>query len=119
MESSDPKIQKELGRRVRNFDPSVWSDHCDDIVKLANYIKVCSDLTCTITCSHIRTFEYIMVYAPATIMKISNMVYICVCVCVCVCLMLLPKILKVVNRNVTKDLKVTNLIYFGQGTEQM
>ena len=40
LESTDPKVQKELGRRVRNFDPSVWSDHCDDIVKLANYIKV-------------------------------------------------------------------------------
>ena len=46
LESTDPKIQKELGRRVRNFDPSVWSDHCDDIVKLANYIKVhvCTDI---------------------------------------------------------------------------
>ena len=48
LESSDPKIQKELGRRVRNFDPSVWSDHCDDIVKLANYIKVCIHVICTI-----------------------------------------------------------------------
>ena len=41
LQSEDPKIQKELGRRVRNFDPSIWTDHCDDIVKLANYIKVC------------------------------------------------------------------------------
>ena len=53
LESTDPKIQKELGRRVRNFDPSVWSDHCDDIVKLANYIKVC---VCTyVTLSHLTS----------------------------------------------------------------
>ncbi|XP_065891238.1 N-glycosidase YbiA-like isoform X2 [Dysidea avara] len=39
LKSTDPKKQKELGRRVRNFDPSVWTDHCEGIVKLANFLK--------------------------------------------------------------------------------
>ena len=41
LKSTDPKKQKELGRRVRNFDPSIWTDHCEGIVKLANFLKVC------------------------------------------------------------------------------
>ena len=64
LESSDPKIQKELGRRVRNFDPSVWSDHCDDIVKLANYIKVYIYVISTIIFTQKCTM-----YIPAIIKK--------------------------------------------------
>lgn len=34
-----PRDQKALGRKVRNFDPVVWNNHCKKIVYDANYAK--------------------------------------------------------------------------------
>ncbi|OJJ20387.1 GTP cyclohydrolase [marine bacterium AO1-C] len=34
-----PRDQKELGRRVRNFDSETWNNHCKQIVYEANHAK--------------------------------------------------------------------------------
>lgn len=34
-----PRDQKALGRKVRNFDTTVWNNHCKQIVYDANYAK--------------------------------------------------------------------------------
>ena len=38
--SHDPKEQKAMGRKVRNFDPEVWNENCKDVVKRGNEAKV-------------------------------------------------------------------------------
>lgn len=35
----DPKKCKALGRKVRNFDQSIWSANCETIVTRGNYLK--------------------------------------------------------------------------------
>ena len=37
--STDPKIQKALGRKVKNFNQDVWDHYCKDIVVIGNYLK--------------------------------------------------------------------------------
>jgi len=44
LESSSPKNQKALGRKVRNFIEETWTAHCRDIVKAGNRAKVCCSL---------------------------------------------------------------------------
>lgn len=39
LEAPHPKEQKALGRIVKNFDPTIWEKHCDDIVFLGNWAK--------------------------------------------------------------------------------
>jgi ribA/ribD-fused uncharacterized protein len=39
MKSDDPREQKSLGRKVRNFDDKKWKAKCRDIVKRGNYAK--------------------------------------------------------------------------------
>jgi len=39
MNSSSPKEQKSLGRKVKNFDPITWKSQCKDIVFKGNYHK--------------------------------------------------------------------------------
>lgn len=34
-----PKMQKSMGRLVKNFDENVWDTYCKDIVILGNYLK--------------------------------------------------------------------------------
>ncbi len=34
-----PDVMKKLGRQVRNFDESVWEEHCDEIVFTGNMAK--------------------------------------------------------------------------------
>ena len=38
--SDDPRHQKALGRKVRQFDEKVWGANCKDIVKRGNMAKV-------------------------------------------------------------------------------
>lgn len=40
MQASDPKIQKKLGRTVKNFDEQIWNGKCREIVKKGNIAKV-------------------------------------------------------------------------------
>jgi len=66
LKNTDPKKQKELGRRVRNFDPSIWTDHCEDIVKLANFLKVCVPSVlvckyCNVSTSIIMFIEFLWI----------------------------------------------------------
>ena len=37
--TSDPKIQKDLGRKVRNFSEDIWNRYAQDIVKIGNFLK--------------------------------------------------------------------------------
>lgn len=37
--AKSPAEAKQLGRKVRNFDPKVWDEHCFDIVCEGNYHK--------------------------------------------------------------------------------
>lgn len=39
METSDPRMQKKLGRAVSNYDDSVWSNIADEIVYYGNRAK--------------------------------------------------------------------------------
>lgn len=39
MEATSPKVQKALGRKVKNFDPNLWTAACKDIVCRGNYAK--------------------------------------------------------------------------------
>ena len=39
MQTKSPKIQKEYGRSVKNFDKNIWDDICYDIVYKANFAK--------------------------------------------------------------------------------
>jgi len=39
LKTSNPKIQKSLGRLVKNFDEKKWNDVCDAIVYKGNYAK--------------------------------------------------------------------------------
>ena len=39
MQSNDPRTQKALGRKVKNFDPEIWNDVCKQIVFDGNYAK--------------------------------------------------------------------------------
>ena len=41
LESSSPKDQKALGRKVQNFVEETWTAHCRNIVKAGNRAKVC------------------------------------------------------------------------------
>ena len=34
-----PRMQKQLGREVKNFDENKWKEHCFDIVAKGNYYK--------------------------------------------------------------------------------
>ena len=40
MASSDPREQKALGRKVRNFEVDTWNKKCREIVKMGNMAKV-------------------------------------------------------------------------------
>ncbi|XP_069110251.1 uncharacterized protein [Argopecten irradians] len=40
MKAAKPFTQKKLGRKVRNFDPKVWSDKCVNVVKKRKYRQV-------------------------------------------------------------------------------
>ena len=40
---NQPMEAKKLGRKVKNFDPSVWNDHKYEIVKQGNYHKFSQD----------------------------------------------------------------------------
>jgi len=37
--TTSPKLIKELGRKVLNFNKETWDAYCCDIVKIANYLK--------------------------------------------------------------------------------
>ena len=39
--TSDPKEQKNLGRKVKNFDEDLWNAKCFEVVKQGNIHKVC------------------------------------------------------------------------------
>ncbi|KAK6188310.1 hypothetical protein SNE40_004511 [Patella caerulea] len=39
MKTKDPKTQKALGRKVKNFDGKLWNENCVDIVKRGNLAK--------------------------------------------------------------------------------
>ena len=39
LETNHPKDIKALGRLVKNFDKSIWDQHCDEIVKQGNLLK--------------------------------------------------------------------------------
>ena len=39
MMAEDPKEQKKIGRKVKNFDEKVWNVHAKDIVYQGNYYK--------------------------------------------------------------------------------
>lgn len=39
METDSPRIQKKLGRQVKNFNKDVWDSVCKDIVFRANFAK--------------------------------------------------------------------------------
>jgi len=39
MATTDPRKQKELGRKVSNFDPDLWTENCREIVKTGNKAK--------------------------------------------------------------------------------
>ena len=43
LSSSSPREQKALGRRIPNFDESIWEAHRFDIVKWGNYFKFTQD----------------------------------------------------------------------------
>ena len=45
MDTSNPKEQKALGRRVHPFDPNVWKEQCRDIVEKGNLAKVIGNWT--------------------------------------------------------------------------
>ena len=42
-QNDNPKLQKKLGREVRNFDNDTWNRYCQDIVKIGNYLKFSQD----------------------------------------------------------------------------
>jgi hypothetical protein len=42
--STDPKEQKELGRRVKNFDSAKWEANCKEIVYKGCYLKFTQNL---------------------------------------------------------------------------
>ena len=46
-----PGTQKDLGRRVKNFDPTIWDVVKEDIVFLGNYHKFTK-------CNHLRDFLF-------------------------------------------------------------
>lgn len=39
MNENNPKIIKNLGRKVKNFDENIWKENCLDIVTIGNYLK--------------------------------------------------------------------------------
>ena len=39
METNDPRTQKALGRKVKNYDQNIWEKHRFDIVVRGNYAK--------------------------------------------------------------------------------
>jgi ribA/ribD-fused uncharacterized protein len=39
LETKEPRMQKELGRKVRNFDVSIWNSKAKNIVYKGNYAK--------------------------------------------------------------------------------
>ena len=39
LDASDPKIIKQLGREVKNFDPKIWNEHKFEVVKKGNLAK--------------------------------------------------------------------------------
>jgi ribA/ribD-fused uncharacterized protein len=39
MAEKDPRKQKALGRKVKNFDEKIWSEKCEEIVKNGNRAK--------------------------------------------------------------------------------
>jgi len=41
MAAKRARVQKRLGREVKNFDENRWNDICKDIVKRGNIAKVC------------------------------------------------------------------------------
>lgn len=41
--SKDPRAQKSLGRKVKNFDEAVWTGECFNIVKRGNRAKVITE----------------------------------------------------------------------------
>jgi ribA/ribD-fused uncharacterized protein len=43
LESPDPMVQKEWGRKVKNFDKTKWETVCKDIVYKGNYEKFTQD----------------------------------------------------------------------------
>lgn len=40
LKSEEPREQKAMGRKVRNFDQDVWTKNCQEIVKQGNLAKV-------------------------------------------------------------------------------
>lgn len=44
LEAKHPKQAKELGRKVKNFNPEVWDKHCCDIVYRGNLLKFSQNL---------------------------------------------------------------------------
>lgn len=55
LQSSSPKEQKSLGRKVKNFDDSVWKAKCKDIVRTGSRAKV-STTSLTALLSNPRPF---------------------------------------------------------------
>ena len=39
MSATTPKVAKELGRKVKNFDPKIWDSNKLNIVSKGNYLK--------------------------------------------------------------------------------
>lgn len=44
MKTSDPRVQKQLGKEVENFDRDRWQKHCKSFVYEANYAKFTQNL---------------------------------------------------------------------------
>lgn len=40
LQTKDPRMQKNLGRQVKNFDSDKWNEKCKEIVKKGNTAKV-------------------------------------------------------------------------------
>ena len=51
LKATSPKVQKSMGRRVKNFDEQIWKGRCIDIVKSGNLAKV--------DCNYIKKTELI------------------------------------------------------------
>jgi len=39
LNTNNPRIIKDIGRRVKNFDEDIWNEHKEKIVQQGNYLK--------------------------------------------------------------------------------